>query len=410
MKIGINALFMIPGEVGGTETYLRKILAELPKLAPEHELVIFANEENRNLFARELAEFSNVSIIDTKVKATSRLKRIMHEQFVLPKVVAAQNLDVLWNPGNVCPLLKHVCPYVTTIHDMQYVSHPEDFTKAGLFFMKTFTPKAIAKSDAIITISEFSRQEIVKHSKVKVDRVHVVLSAVSQNYKEQFDLDFIKERKLALLHSSDPYLLVIANSYPHKSIETAVEAFGKLNSLGTMNLVILGRPRLGEAAVQSAIDSLPESCRERVIRLHYVVESDLRALYQGAAAFVFPSKYEGFGLPVLEAMQAGVPVVASKNASIPEVGGEAIEYFKAGDSEDLVVAINKILNKNDSQRDAQIEAQKQRAARFTWENAAKQTLDILLDTGKLCNVGNKRNPINKPKDKGAAPLISTLGN
>lgn len=375
MKIGINALFMIPGEVGGTETYLRKILAELPKLAPEHELVIFANEENRNLFARELAEFSNVSIIDTKVKATSRLKRIMHEQFVLPKVVAAQNLDVLWNPGNVCPLLKHVCPYVTTIHDMQYVSHPEDFTKAGLFFMKTFTPKAIAKSDAIITISEFSRQEIVKHSKVKVDRVHVVLSAVSQNYKEQFDLDFIKERKLALLHSSDPYLLVIANSYPHKSIETAVEAFGKLNSLGTMNLVILGRPRLGEAAVQSAIDSLPESCRERVIRLHYVVESDLRALYQGAAAFVFPSKYEGFGLPVLEALAVGTPVACSEAPALKEVTNGAAIYFDTNNPDSISQALVNITLDESIRAQLQADGLK-RASEYSWDKVAKATFEL----------------------------------
>lgn len=409
MKIGINALFMIPGEVGGSETYLRKILAELPNVAPEHEFIIFANEENRNLLARDLAEFSNVSIVDTKVKATSRFKRVMHEQYVLPKVAAAQNLDVLWNPGNVCPLRKHVCPYVTTIHDMQYITHPEDFTRAGLFFMRRYTPKAIVKSDAIITISEFSRQEIVKHTKAKVDRVHVVLSAVSKNYSEPFDYDFIKERKLALLHSSDPYLLVVANSYPHKSIETAVEAFGKLNAAGTMNLVILGRPRLGEPAVQAAIKALPDP--SRVIRLHYVVESDLRALYQGAAAFVFPSKYEGFGLPVLEGMQAGVPVIASKIASIPEVGGDVIEYFKPGDVEDLVAAINRVFNKNDAQREAQIAAQSQRAERFTWKTTAENTLAVLIDAADLGSKNKKSKKHNDiPTRKESTPLISPLGN
>lgn len=409
MKIGVNALFLIPGEVGGTETYLRKILSKLPQLAPEHEFVVFANEENRNMLARDLSEYSNVSIIDTRIKATSRLRRVLHEQFVLPKVVASQNLDVLWNPGNVCPLYKYVCPYVTTIHDMQYVTHPEDFTKAGLFFMKHFTPKAISKSDAIITISEFSRQEIVKHSKVKVDRVHVVLSAVAKNFSNSMDLDFIKERKLALLHSTDPYLLVVANSYPHKSIETAIEAFGKLNAAGTMNLVILGRPRLGEPAVQAAIDALPDP--SRVIRLHYVVESDLRALYQGAAVFVFPSKYEGFGLPVLEGMQAGVPVVAAKIASVPEVGGDVIEYFKPGDSDDLVVAINKVFNKSDAQREAQILAQKQRAERFTWEESAKNTLAVILDAAALGSAANKAKKTKKSNHKDSSvPLIGTLEN
>lgn len=409
MKIGINALFLIPGEVGGTETYLRKILVQLPSLASEHEFVVFANEENRNLLARDMAEFSNVSIIDTKVNATSRLRRVLHEQFVLPKVVAAHKLDVLWNPGNICPLYKHVCPYVTTIHDMQYVSYPNDFTKTGLFFMKHFTPKAILKSDAVVTNSEFARQEIVQYSKVKVDRVHVVLPGVTQSYSEKLDAEFIKERKLALLHSVDPYLLVVANSYPHKSIETAVEAFGKLNITCPLNLVLLGRPRLGDPAVQAAINALPDP--SRVIRLQHVVESDLRALYQGAAAFVFPSKYEGFGLPVLEGMCAGVPVVAAKNASIPEVGGDAIEYFKGGDSDDLVIAIKKLFNKNDSQREAQILAQSKRAERFDWNSTARNLLTVLYDVAKL-NLAkastDKQGGASNRKDN--VPLVGALGN
>lgn len=409
MKIGINALFLIPGEVGGTETYLRKILVELPSVAPEHEFVVFANEENRNLLARDLADFSNVSIVDTKVNATSRFKRVMHEQFVLPKVVASQKLDVLWNPGNICPLYKHTCPYVTTIHDMQYVSYPNDFTKFVLFFMKRFTPKAILKSDAVITNSEFARQEIVQYSKVKVDRVHVVLPAVTQSFSEQLDAEYIKERKLALLHSVDPYILIVANSYPHKSLETAVEAFGKLNTNGSLNLVLLGRPRLGEPAVQAAINALPDP--SRVIRLQHVVESDLRALYQGASVFVFPSKYEGFGFPVLEGMCAGVPVIAAKNASVPEVGGDTIEYFNGGDSDDLVVAIRKVFNKSDSQRDAQISAQSQRAARFSWKNTAENVLAVLIDTAKLSGAkssSDKQGGASNRKDN--VPLVGALGN
>ncbi|MBO7299471.1 MAG: glycosyltransferase family 4 protein [Kiritimatiellae bacterium] len=409
MKIGINALFLIPGEVGGTETYLRKTLIELPSIAPEHEFVIFANEENRNLLARDLADFSNVSIIDTKVHATSRLKRVLHEQFVLPKVVLSQKIDVLWNPGNICPLYKHTCPYVTTIHDMQYISYPNDFTKLVFFFMKHFTPKAILKSDAVVTNSEFARQEIVQYSKVKVDRVHVVLPGVTQNFSEHLEPEFIKERKIALLHSNDPYLLVVANSYPHKSIETAIEAFGKLNLTKPLNLVILGRPRLGEPAVQTAIEALQNS--ERIIRLHHVVESDLRALYQGAAAFVFPSRYEGFGLPVLEGMCARTPVIAARNASIPEVGGDTIEYFNGGDYEDLAMAIKKVLNKSEAQLNAQITAQAQRATRFNWKDTAKNILALLVDTAKLNGNKNSKDKQAVSSDsKDGVPLIGTLGN
>ena len=376
MKIGVNALFMIPGEVGGSETYLRRTLAAAAKAYPQHEFVVFTNNENRNSLARELMSMPNVTLLDMHIRATSRAKRVLCEQFTLPRVIAANGIEVLWNPGNMAPF-RVCCPQVTTIHDMQYVHFPEDFSKAALMAMKVFTPLAMQHSDRVITISEFSRQEITKYTKTPFDKIDVTMEAADEEFSKPLPGEFIAERALVLAHCAEPYILMVANSYPHKSLETGVQAYGQICGEFPHRLVIIGKPRLGEAAVAEAIEDLP--AQGRVVRLNYVMRQDLVALYQGAELFVFPSKYEGFGLPVLEAMCAGIPVVTTREGAIPEVGGDAVTYSEAGNADALAAAIRHILSLDTSARSALVEKARARAAKFSWEATARGTISVCED-------------------------------
>lgn len=371
MIIGVNALFMIPGEVGGSETYLRRTLAAAAKTFPQHEFVVFANHENRNTLARDLKPFSNVTLVDMRVKAISRARRVICEQTALPKVVAGKGIDVLWNPGCTAPL-RVSCPQVTSVYDMQFMHFPEDFSRAGLFFMKRLTHRALRRSQAVLTISEFSRQEIARYTRTPFDAIRVTLLAADESYANPLPGEFIAERVMALLHSGEPYILVVANTYPHKSVETAVRAFAKLCPDIPHRLVLLGKPRRGEPAVEAALAEVPAP--ERVSRLHYLTQTDLAALYQGAELFVFPSKYEGFGLPVLEAMSAGVPVLTTREASIPEVGGDAVAYAEAGNATAFAAEIRRLLALDAPAREALVAKAKARAANFSWAATARATV------------------------------------
>ena len=374
MKIGINALFLIPGEVGGTETCLRQTLPRAARAFPDDEFVVFANAENIRVLALDLRHCDNVSLVDMRVRASSRPARILREQFSLPGILKRAAIDVVWNPGNGA-LLFTAIPQATTIYDMQFTRFPEDFSGKELRAIKFVVGHALKKSGKILTISEFSRQEIIRASATQFEKIEVVPSAVSEIFGNRLPGDFMAERMMALVHGSEPHILCVANTYPHKSVETAVEAFGEIIAEIPHKLVIVGKPRRGDAAVEAAISALPDP--GRVVRLRHVAELDLAALYQGADLFILPSKYEGFGLPILEAMAAGVPVISTHSGAVPEVGGDTIEYAKPGDASAFAAAMRRLLSLPPAARAELAKRAADRAAKFSWDETARRTVEAL---------------------------------
>lgn len=373
MRIGVNALGMIPGEVGGAEIYLRRTLASMAKLAPEHEFMVFGNRENRRTLSEDLRGCSNVTLVGTKVRAFGRVRRVLAEQWLLPKLAAKTRVDILWNPGYVAPL-RCPCPRITSVLDLQYRHFPEDFTRAGLLAIRFLVASALKRSEGLITISEFSRQELMALGKVPFDRISVTPLAAGDDFSRSLPGDFLAERVLTLLGRADPYLLCVSNSYPHKNLDGAVRAFAQVLSDIPHRLVLVGRARLGEPKLQAAIEALGHST-DRITRLHHVEHEDLIALYQAADAFIFPSLYEGFGLPVLEAMQAGLPVIASRAAAIPEVGGDTIRYAKTDDPGSFAETLKETLFLPQEERARITRAARERAKKFSWEMTARKTLE-----------------------------------
>jgi glycosyltransferase involved in cell wall biosynthesis len=374
MDIGVNTLFMIPGEVGGTETYLRQTLLAMAAHSPDTRLTLFTNLENHEVLTADLASFKQVRVVRLNVKARNRVARIIREQVELPSRVRASGVDVLWSPGYTAPCFCP-CPQVVTIPDMQYKTHPQDLTAVARLVTDVLVRSAVRRCRRVIAISEFSRTEIIKYTAAGPGKVEVVPLAASPEFADPISLERRQGMLSSLLPAGRPYLLTVAASYPHKNLPALVRAFGTLLKVIPHTLVMVGNEGLGEPEVRQALDALPDA--SRVVRLRHLSRELLVALYQGCDVFVFPSLYEGFGLPVLEAMTAGVPVITTRYGSIPEVGGDGVVYFDPQAPGALAAAIREGVGWSSADRLRKVDRARELARRFSWEATATQTLAVL---------------------------------
>jgi glycosyltransferase involved in cell wall biosynthesis len=233
---------------------------------------------------------------------------------------------------------------------------------------------ACRRCQAVLTISEFSRQEVIRYGFAAAEKVQATLLGVQQDFaRNQLPPDKIGQilRKLCV---RQPFLLCVAHSYPHKNIDKMIEAFALLQEAVPHQLVLVGKGRRGEEAVRQSLLKIKP---ERALRLSGLTEQELRTLYQAADLFVLPSTYEGFGLPVIEALLAGLPTVTVRAASLPEVGGEAAFYVDAPQPELLAAKIKEMLQLSAEERSRRAEQGRAWAGAFTWERTAAQTLRIL---------------------------------
>jgi glycosyltransferase involved in cell wall biosynthesis len=376
MRVGVNTLFYIPGEVGGSETYLRKTLCAIANNYPDLEIVLFTNIENDATLRADARHYPHISFHQIDVRATNRYSRILHEQFALPLGVRREHIDVLWSPGYT-PCCACPCPQVTSILDMQYKSHPEDLSWLARITTNILVKAACRYSSTLITISEFSKFEIARYCRAEPTKITVTPLAVDPQFAKPASPEDIEDARLVMgLEDSTPFILSIANSYPHKNLHTLVRAFNTLTKTVPHRLILVGKPRLGEP-------ELAEACSEandcgRILRIDRVEETVLTTLLQTADLFVFPSLYEGFGLPVLEAMMAGTQVITTRRASLPEVGGEYATYVEEPCSPtDFAAAIDKALTRDTSRAEQRTASARDWATGFRWDSTAAKTVDVL---------------------------------
>ena len=375
-RLGVNTLFLVPGDVGGTETYLRETLKALV-VQEGLELVLFTTRDNDRVLREDLEGRANVEFVLLNFSAANRPLRILLEQTWLPLACIGNRLDCLWSPGYTAPFWAP-CPQAVTIPDLQYKSHPEDMSRIELLTLDTLVRMACRRSRLVFTISEFSRREVVRYGFAPPEKVHAVLLGVDQGFAIRSD----EERREAILSeyipTDRPYILCVAHSYPHKNIHLLIDAFRQIEDHIPHNLVIVGKPRRGEDAVAEAVGRLRYP--ERYIRFSSGLPYDvLQVLYQEADLFVLPSAYEGFGLPVIEAMMAGVPVVTTKAGSLPEVGGQWVAYTASISADDVADQIVKVTKMAAEERAVLTERARGWAAEFTWKRSAEQLLGFVAN-------------------------------
>ena len=367
LRIGINTLFFVPGDVGGTEIYLRNNLLHMVEQHPQVLFVLLTARDNEAVLAADFSGSSNVEFVQLPFRAANRPLRIVAEQLLLPHYVRKSGIDVLWSPGYTAPGWCS-CPQVVTIHDLQYKSFPDDMSWPERVALDFLVRLSCRRCEAVIAVSEFSRDEITRFGFAGEDKIHVVLEGVDR----RFAVPSIEKGDTQV---RSPYILCVAHTYPHKNVHLLIEAYAHLQTEIPHDLIIVGKARRGENKVVESLKLLKEP--DRVQRLSGLEFTDLQHLYQQADLFVLPSAYEGFGLPVLEAMMAGTLVITSNVASLAEVCTRHVLYCEPLSAGNLAEVLLKGL-RMDSEQKERMQAEGQSwAGTFTWSRSAQKTMKVL---------------------------------
>ncbi len=390
-RIGIDARFY--GPLGkGLGRYVQEIVDNVIKIDQENEYVIFLSRENFDEF---IADGKRVK----KVLAPVRWYTLA-EQFVIPFLVAGQGIDLMHFPHFNVPIF---CPtkFVVTVHDLILTKFPtiRATTLSPLIYKiknlayKAVISLAVKRAKKVIAVSEFTKKDVSEKFNVPLNKIDVTLEGVANLSKGRDSLFVQKldDKKTLLSYNiiskdeaknslADDFILYVGNAYPHKNLEVLLSVFSGLRQdHPSLRLVLVGREdyfykRLKEVAEKLSLwhENVLES---PVVFPGYVPDAELEVLYRQARLYVFPSLYEGFGLPALEAMAKGCPVASSNRSSLPEILGDAAVYFDPEDKSDVAAKIETMLS-DARLREVLIKKGYQQVKRYNWWECARKTLDI----------------------------------
>ena len=393
MIIGIDYTAAVR-QRAGIGRYTRELVAALLALENPHQYVLFAATGGIGRQASNVkCQASNVKRQTSSVKfrtipiSDEWMARLWHRlRLPIPVEAITGPLDVFYSPDFVLPPTRRSTRTLLTVHDLSFLRYPEAFVPKLRRYLERLVPRSIARADVVLADSAATQADIVSLLGAPPDKVQVLYSGVHPRFRPEAEPGE-RERLQARYGIGDrPYVLSVGTVQPRKNYIRLIKAFTRLQTckpanlqtckLANLQLLIAG----GRGWLYQGILAEAEKHPDRVRLLGFVDEADLPALYRNAALFAFPSLYEGFGLPVLEAMACGVPVVCSDASSLPEVAGDAALLVDPHDEDALAEAMARGLGETDLRREMITRGLAQ-AARFTWERAARQ-LAGMFDVGR----------------------------
>lgn len=374
MKIGIDCRLHYYNRTG-IGRYIRNLARALPECAiGDVELVLFQSRRERESLVQAPA------IRSRKVITPAHHR---WERWLLATELAPRNVDLLHSPDHVAP---HRLGWqsVVTVQDLSFLAHPEAYDAASLrYYFQVF--RTLTQAAKVIATSDFTRSEVLKRVSIAPERVVTIHLAADPAYfpRAQADCETVRNR----LSVPDSYFLVVGNIEARKNLERLLAAYALLPRRGRPHLVFAGGRGYHYDRVLEAVQE--HRLEDQVKFLGYVSDDDLPMLYSGAVCLLYPSRYEGFGLPILEAMACGCPVITSNHGSMAEVAGDAAILVDPTSAAAIAEGIKTLLD-DSGRRDGMIAKGFTRVKDFSWQSTAEQTLavyreaaDFVADAGSL---------------------------
>ena len=370
MRIGIDTRLINESGIG---RYIKNLLIELQKIDSKNEYVIFL----RNKDFDSLTFPSNFK----KVEADFAWYGIA-EQVKFPPLIYSQKIDLMHFPHFNIPIFYHG-KFIVTIHDLIHKHHsmshatthgPMVFAIKKMGYTKAFQT-ALEKSQKILVPSQFVKDQIIKEWKTKTEKITVTPEGVEENLLKVAS-NISKEeiqKVLKKYYVTKPFLFYAGNAHPHKNIDRLITSFFDLQKkYAGLQLVLSGRENFFWKKI---LKKIQDDKLKNIIHTGFIPDEELIAFYSSAKAYIFPSLEEGFGIPILEAMAAGAPVISSNAGSLKEVGGDAALYFNPNNVADMTEKISMVLS-DQKLRNELIEKGYKRYRQFSWKKMVEQTLKI----------------------------------
>jgi len=364
VKIAIDA-HMVGEQETGNETYVVNLLRALATQDDEHRYLVLTSHPDKLRQAVPLPPRFEVM----RVWPAQSVFRV---PIATPVAAWRGGADLLHMTTYITPP-KATCPMVVTIHDLSFLEYPQAFSLRVRVMLRTLIPGSIARATRVIAVSEFTRQDVARRYGVSPEKIAVTPLAPAPGF---FRLP--QHEQLLPGGVREPYILAVGNLEPRKNLARLLDAFAMLvKDRGfTGVLVLVGQPARNSNALRET--AKVRGIESRVIFTGFVPQPELNQLYNRAAMFVYPSLYEGFGLPPIEAMACGCPVVASNLSALPETTGGAALLVDPHSTQELAGAMGAILERPELARDLQ-ERGRLRAASYSWATTAKRTLAAYED-------------------------------
>lgn len=376
MKILINALLL--GEKNtGIGNYILNIFSKIASLDKNNQYILYVNKK---IYEKIKNKFGTCEFIFAYLNPDSSFKRIMIEQLYLPHLVNKIKPDIFHNPDHVLPFLPVLSKKIITVHDLTFLKHPEAFLKSTVMYKKLMMKNAIKKVDMIIADSDNTKNDVMQYFKLPEKKIQTVYISIADEYGIRDKNSSIRIMS-SKYHINKPFILFTGTIEPRKNVISILKAYYELKKRKGFEhlLVIAGKKGW---LYNEIFDFIKEKClQDEIIFLDYVDQGDMPSLYCASDLFIYPSIYEGFGLPVLEAMACGTPVITSNVSSLPEVAGDAAVLVDPMNIGEITDAINNVLNNRDLWNKLRVRGL-ENVKRFSWDRAAKETTAIYQKVGQ----------------------------
>lgn len=369
MRIAVNTRLLLKGKLEGIGWVAFETLKRIVLAHPEVEFYFIFDRKPDTMFLFA----DNVKPVVLFPQARHPFLFLWFFELSIPLALRRMKADLFYSPDGYLSLCSKV-PQVVEFHDLNFEHFPGDMPKIHLWHYKKFFPKFAHKAKRIVTVSEFSKQDIVDCYQVDPDKIDVAYNGVNEIFKPLSEA----EQKIVRAHYSfgHPYFMFVGSLHPRKNLARLFTAFDKFKkrSQNDVKLVIVGEKRWWTEPIQRAYDAM--SCKEDVVFAGRLSAEDLHRVTAAALASVYVSYFEGFGIPILEAFKCDTPVITSNVTSMPEVAQDAALLVDPFNEDDIAEAMVKVLDED--VRKALVEKGRKRAQDFSWNQAAEVIWNSLM--------------------------------